>query len=150
MGTTIPMVVERVIIDTNVLVAAADSTRPGHLAARSLIESDPRALCVSGQVLREFLVVGTRPVAQNGLGMAGPAVVMALAEHTSTLGLVDETAGSRQLLSSLVAEGRAAGTQVHDANLVAVAVEHGATTIITANRRHFERFADLIEIEDLT
>ncbi|MFT4288203.1 type II toxin-antitoxin system VapC family toxin [Nocardioides sp.] len=143
------MVVERVIVDTNVLIAATDSARPGHLAARSLIESDPRALCVSGQVLREFLAVATRSVEHNGLSLTGAVAVVTLGEVTSTLDVVEETASSRRFLHGLVGSGRAAGQQVHDANLVAVAVEHGATTIVTANPHHFARFVDLISIEEL-
>lgn len=143
------MDVERALIDTNVLVAATDRTRSGHLAARTLIESDPRALCITPQVLREFLAVATRPVADNGLGMSGARAVAALAEATSTVDLIEETAGSRSLLAALVADDKATGKQVHDANLVASAVVHDVGTVVTANRRHFERFTDLIAIEDL-
>ena len=38
---------------------------------------------------------------------------------------------------------------MHDANVVAVALAHGAAAIVTDNRRHFSRFADLIAIEGL-
>lgn len=45
--------------------------------------------------------------------------------------------------------GRSAarGKQVHDANLVAVALAHDATAIVTGNTRHFARFASTIVIE---
>lgn len=140
---------ERVLVDTNVLVAAFDAGRLGHLRARVVIESDPRALCVSSQSQREFLAVLTRPEHENGYGLAGAAAVMVWNDHTATMEVVDDNAHARVRLQSLIGADRAVGKQVHDANLVAVAVEHGATTIITANRRHFERFADLIAIEDL-
>ena len=140
---------ERVLLDSNVLIAAIDSSRPGHLLARSLIESDPRALTVTGQNMREFLSTLTRPTSVNGYGADGDRAVAEWTEITSTLELVDETPGSRQLLASFVGDGTAVGKQVHDANLVAVAVAHGATALITANRRHFERFTKLIEVEEL-
>lgn len=140
---------DRVLLDSNVLIAAIDSSRQGHLLARSLIESDPRALSVTGQNLREFLSALTRPTSANGYGAPGDRAVADWAEITSTMEFMDETPGSRQLLTSFVSDGKATGTQVHDANLVAVAVEHGATTLITANRCHFERFAEFIEVEEL-
>jgi len=140
---------ERVLVDTNVLIAALDRDRPSHLAARFLVESDPRAISVTGQNLREFLAALTRPRADNGYGQAGAAAVAYWSEVTGTLDVIEETPGSRRLLGSLVADDKARGKQVHDAGLVAVAVEHGATTIVTANPRHFERFADLISIEEL-
>jgi predicted nucleic acid-binding protein len=140
---------DRVLVDTNVLIAAVDSARPGHIEAQELIEGDPRALAVTGQIMREFLVVMTRPVAVNGYGVRGDSAVAVWSEITSTLDLLDEGVGSQQLLRTFVADGRALGKQVHDAQLVAVAVDRAATSIVTANRRHFERFADLLTIEDL-
>lgn len=140
---------DRVLLDSNVLIAAIDSSRPGHLLARSLIESDPRALTVTGQNMREFLSTLTRQASVNGYGAEGDRAVADWAEITSTLEFVDETPGSRQLLTSFVSDGKAAGKRIHDANLVAVAVEHGAATLITANRRHFERFTEFIEVEEL-
>lgn len=142
-------VTERVLVDTNVLVAAFDEARPGHLPARTLIESDPRELCVAGQSHREFLDVLTRPRADNGYGLAGAAAVMVWNDHTATMQVLDGDARTRARFAGLIGADRALGKQVHDANLVAVAVEHGAAALITANRRHFERFADLIRIEDL-
>ena len=140
---------ERVLLVSNVLIAAIDASRPAHLTARTIIESDPRALAITGQNLREFLATLTRPSASNGYGIAGHRAVADWTEITSTLELLLETPGSQQLLTSLIADGRAVGKQVHDANLVAVAVDHGASTLITANRRHFERFSDLIQVEEL-
>lgn len=141
---------DRVVLDSNVLIAALDDSRPGHLAARMIIESDPRALAITGQNLREFLSTMTRPRESNGYGLAGERAVADWTEITSTLEFVPETSGSQRLLESLVSNGRATGKQVHDANLVAVAVDQGASTLITANLRHFERFAELIEIEELS
>jgi len=140
---------DRVLLDTNVLIAAVDRDRPGHLAARRLVESDPRALAITGQNLREFLVALTRPRANDGYGQTGPTAVAYWSEVSATLDSVEETRASRQLLASLVAGEKAVGKQVHDANLVAVAIEHGARAIVTASPRHFARFADLIEIEAL-
>ena len=52
-------------------------------------------------------------------------------------------------LLDLVSDGLAIGKQVHDANIVAVALTHDASAIVTDNARHFERFAHLVEIHSL-
>ncbi|MFT4263123.1 MAG: PIN domain-containing protein [Nocardioides sp.] len=141
---------ERVLVDTNVFVHAYDARRSAHHhQARSLLESDPRALAASHQSMREFLAVATRPVASNGYGVHGPAAARAWRALTGTIDSLVETKASQSLLLEFVDAGLASSRQVHDANLVAVALDHGATTLITDNVRHFERFAHLIRIEPL-
>jgi predicted nucleic acid-binding protein len=140
---------ERVLLDTNVLIAAADESRDGHLEARRLIEAEPRDLIIAGQSAREFLVVATRPLDVNGYGLSSPHAAAVLAEHTATLTVVDESGQSRRTLIGFVASNLVRGKQIHDANLVAVALDHGATAIVTANPGHFDRFAHLIRVESL-
>src|SRR3712207_2108000 len=51
-------------VDTNVLVYATQATAPQQAAARAKLDglhADGVALCVSRQVLREYLAVVTRP-----------------------------------------------------------------------------------------
>ena len=141
---------ERVFVDTNILVAAYDPNRPRHLEARALLESDPRDLAVAHQSLREFVVVLTRPVEANGHGLDGPTASAAWRAVTSTVTHLPETEASQALLLEFVDSGLAVGKQVHDANLVAIALDHGASTLITANPRHFSRFSHLITIESLS
>lgn len=59
-------------IDTNVLLTATAPARSGHASALALLESGfaERTLFLSGQVIREYIVVATRPAAVNGLGLA--------------------------------------------------------------------------------
>lgn len=64
---------DRVFVDTNVLLAASDPSRPHHHQALHVFDRWPSEgvmLLASGQVLREYLVVATRPLQANGLGQA--------------------------------------------------------------------------------
>ena len=67
----------------------------------------------------------------------------------SSLRVLSEDVDAVDRLMTLVREGRAVGRQVHDANIVATALAHGASVIVTSDTRHFARFSDLIEIEAL-
>ena len=61
-----------VLLDTNVLLSATDPRRPLHRAALAVLNDWPNqgfVLAVSSQILREYLVVATRPVEVNGLGL---------------------------------------------------------------------------------
>lgn len=138
------------VVDSNILLSATDPSRTDHEAALTLLTRDPRDLVITPQVLREYLAVSTRAVDANGLGL-DPSTAVANAEAvSSSLRLVPEDANTAVRLLVLVQDGRAAGRQVHDANIVATALAHGASTIITSDTRHFARFADLIEVESLS
>lgn len=59
------------LLDTNVLLSATDRSRNSHASCTELFELLPAAgvhPVTIGQVLREYLVVATRPVEVNGLG----------------------------------------------------------------------------------
>ena len=144
-----PMAAERLLLDTNVLLAATDRARRLHDAAFELLVSDPRTLAVTTQVMREFLAVATRPMRANGLGQSGLVAVANLEELTRDLDVLAESAQSMDRLMSLVRTAEVGGKQVHDANLVAVALTNEVNTIVTDNISDFARFADLIEIEQL-
>ncbi|WP_300683576.1 hypothetical protein [Nocardioides sp.] len=54
-----------------------------------------------------------------------------------------------QSFREFVDTGLASSQPIHDAHLVAVALEHRANAIITSNVRHFERFNAMIRVESL-
>lgn len=60
---------EPLLVDTNILIEATDTRRRFHGDATALIDA-VGALVFSAQVIRECLVVATRPVNVNGLGMS--------------------------------------------------------------------------------
>ena len=82
---------DRVMLDTNVLIAATDEGRAGHLDALTVVNdwvAGRTELCMSGQILREYLMVATRPAEKNGLGLNLPDAlgnVHAIRERTTLL-----------------------------------------------------------------
>jgi predicted nucleic acid-binding protein len=138
-----------VVVDTNVLLAATDRSRAAHSAATQFINEDERRLSLTPQVVREYLAVTTRPVEVNGFGLSGKDAVANVEQFLDDMELLPEDGATRRRLVDLIAHDSAAGKQVHDANVVAVALAHKAGAIVTDNARHFSRFADLITIENL-
>jgi predicted nucleic acid-binding protein len=138
-----------VVVDTNVLLAATDRSRDSYSAASQLISEDERRLAITPQIVREYLAVATRPMEANGFGLAGEDAVANVEQFLDDMELLSEDAATTRLLLELVGQASAAGKQVHDANVVAVALAHGAAAIITDNARHFARFAELVTIENL-
>ena len=134
---------ERLFCDTNVLLSAVDRRRSLHSRAFRILNEVPNQgveLCVSGQVLRECLVVSTRPVEANGLGLTLAAAVgnnRAFAERATVL---EETRGVANRLPRVAEAARCAGKALHDANIAATMLEHGVTRVVTANPQDLMRF----------
>ena len=139
-----------VVVDTNVLLAATDRSRDAHAAATDLLNEDERRLAITPQIVREYLAVTTRPIEANGLGLAGSDAVANMEQFLADMELMSEDTASTQILLDLIGrQSAASGKQVHDANVVAVALAHRAAAIVTDNTRHFDRFADLIGVEGM-
>jgi len=138
-----------ILVDTNILLAATDRSRKHHAAAIRFLTQDERKLAIAPQIVREYLAVATRPPQTNGLGLPMNDALSNVDEFLATMKLLTEDAKTTTRLLDLLADGGALGKQVHDANVVPVALAHDAGTIVTDNIRHFARFASLIAVEDL-
>lgn len=137
---------EIAFVDTNVLLSATDSARPDHGAARAVFERAVGAgvhLAISGQVLREYLVVATRPAAANGLGMPPSDAVRNAGIFQHRTILLEETEAVVDRLRVLVEHQSLKGTRIHDANLSAVMRVHGISQIVTQNASDFDPFAEV-------
>lgn len=145
-----PMVGEVVFVDTNVLLAATDESRAHHHEAFRLIAgSGARGihLAASGQILREYLVVATRPAEVNGLGLAVADAIANLQQFLRYLHTYDETEAVASLLRDLGLGHGLRGKRFHDANIVATMAAHGIRTLVTENEDDFTSFN---EIETIT
>lgn len=141
-----------VLIDTNVLLSATAPLRPLHSVAIAVLNDWPNQgsiLATTSQVLREYLVVATRPVEVNGLGLS---VADALANVVAFRGRMRLLADGEPVWDRLRAPVEAhgcLGKQIHDANVVATALTSGVGRVVTANVSDFTRFGPEIEIIDL-
>jgi predicted nucleic acid-binding protein len=143
------IVPDRVMLDTNVLLAATDESRAEHRDALMVLNdwaSVRTDLCTSGQVLREYLAVATRPAENNGLGLNltdALGNVRAIRERTT---LLAENSKVADRLLGLLADVECTGKQVHDANLVATMLVHGVSAMMTMNLADFARFAGQVSL----
>jgi predicted nucleic acid-binding protein len=143
---------DRVLLDTNVLLAATDEARTEHGDALEAINIWPASglvLYSSGQILREYLAVATRPADLNGLGMSRPDAVSNVRALRTRLNLLAEDVKVSDRLLQLVDAVDCTGKQVHDANVVATMLVHGIDTIVTINVGDFARFEDRVRVFEL-
>lgn len=143
---------DRAVLDTNVLLAATDEGRDEHESAVASLNRWPGSgvvLYTSGQILREYLAVATRPVAQNGLGMARSAALANVRALRTRLHLLVEDGKVNERLLDLLDAVECTGKQVHDANVVATMLVHGVDTLVTINVGDFARFAGRVQVVGL-
>ena len=139
----------RAMLDTNVILSATDEGRTEHRQAL-LIFNDWAArgtvLYASGQIMREYLAVATRPADKNGLGLHQADALANVRAFRARTHLLTEDSEVADCLLGLLEETSCAGKQVHDANVVATMLVHGIDSLITINLGDFTRFEHHITV----
>jgi len=137
---------ERIFVDTNVLLAATDQAREVHAEAMRFLEEGRtgRYRCfVSGQIFREYLVVATRPVSHNGLGLTTAAACSNLRKFQGIIQILEESPETSHRLMDLAERHTLQGKRLHDANVVATMETHGLSHLKTWNPGDFEPFSQI-------
>ena len=131
--------------DTNILVHSTVGSSPWHKETRnwlSILINDDVELCISTQVIREYLVILTRgdiferkftpKEALNALKTILPDFI-----------IFNETEETLIHLYKLINRYGVKGKVIHDANIVATMLTHGITRLITYNTEDFRRFGEI-------
>lgn len=141
---------ELLFVDTNVLLGATDEGRSTHRACAHVIGASGQRgwrLVTSGQVFREYMVVATRPLDRNGLGLTSRQALSNLREFQRFLTLLESESGQWACLERLIENAALAGKRIHDANIVAAMLVHGVDHLATDNP---DDFADVGSINAWT
>lgn len=125
-----------ILLDTNVFLSATDQSREHHQVCTDLLRTGPYAgvhFVTIGQVLREYLVVATRPADVNGLGLGVDAAVRNIGTFRTRMHILPETREILDELISVTHRHSLKGKRIHDANLVAAVHHHHVDHIVTDN-----------------
>jgi toxin-antitoxin system PIN domain toxin len=143
-----------VVVDTNVLVYAADADSPYHAACREWVERHrgrADAWYTTWAILYEFLRVTTHPrvMRQPWSAPAAWGFVQALLASPG-LGVLGPTQRHAEVAAQVIAElPHLAGNLFHDAHTAILMREHGIQRIITRDT-DFHRFPFLEAVDPLT
>ena len=137
-----------IFIDTNVLVYASSAASQFHRSAANALarcEDTGDVLCVSRQVLREYLATVTRP--QAGVSPLDGAAATAEARRLVEIyAMLEDGETVTDRLLNLFVQYPVGGKQIHDANIVATMLAHGIPKLLTHNVADFNRFAARITV----
>lgn len=131
-------------VDTNILLSATDEGRIHHRECRQVFQRAAEAgihLAISGQIVREYLIVSTRDITNNGLGLTPHAAIHNIDEIRRRTVLLEESEPVTDQLRSLVLDTGVTGARVHDANVAAIMMVNNVNTLITENTSDFSNFA---------
>lgn len=115
---------------------------PEHQAIRSSLDLiQPRfgAICISRQIVKEFIAVLTRR-GQSDIALDLNQLLTFVQSLEGAYLILDETAKVARRLYQLLETIPVGGKQVHDANIVATILANGITHLYTLNRSDFQRF----------
>ena len=142
------------VVDTNVLVYAADSSAPEHARCRALVEQWRRrhgAWFLTWGITYEFLRVVTHPrVMRQPWTMEAAVGFLAALQDSPGLTFLIPTNRHAAVLHEVVAEVPGlAGNIVHDAQTAVLMREHGIRRVCTRDT-DFHRFPFLEPVDPLT
>lgn len=134
-----------ILPDANLLLYAYDERAPEHEKARRWLQgilsaSQPVLLC--WPVMAAFLRISTDPRLQSTPFQMGEAIAIVQEWlERRCVQAISPGPGHWKLLQKVIAEGQARGPLVSDAQLAALALEHGAR--LASADRDFARFPSL-------
>ena len=138
---------DAVLIETNVLVYAADRNSPFHFASRSFRDrgrSGAYTPCVTPQILFEFYAVVTDP-RRAGRPLSREDATAELAQYFSDPRIRKVHAGDEigEVVVRLLRKYDIARQDVFDAAIAAAMIANGIRRICTYDTAHFSRFSEI-------
>jgi predicted nucleic acid-binding protein len=133
------------LLDSNILLRLAQPGHPHHNEVRNCIRillRKKEIVCIVPQVLFEFWVVATRPIANNGLGLSVENVKRKVEKAEFFFRLYLDTSQVYREWLRLVESYSVSGLKAHDARIVAAMKIHRLTNLVTFNINDFKRFKD--------
>jgi uncharacterized protein len=142
------------VVDTNVLVYAADADSPFHVACRDWLERQrgrADAWYTTWAILYEFLRVTTHPrVMRRPWSAPGAWEFIAALLASPGLSVLVPTQRHAEIVAQVIGElPHLAGNLLHDAHTAVLMREHGIRRIVTRDT-DFHRFPFLEPIDPLT
>jgi predicted nucleic acid-binding protein len=130
----------KVLVDTNVLVYAKDSSSIFHSDALALFKGVDD-LFITSKNLTEYYAVTTR----GDKPLLTPSeALLDINEFISSCSLLYPSETSHQELSLLILKYNPKGLLIHDFEIAAIGLANGINNMATFNKRDFQRISELV------
>jgi toxin-antitoxin system PIN domain toxin len=135
----------RCVLDTNLLVYSTVIDNPWHDQSRRWLtglQDKRNTLCITTQILREYLVVLTRGTVFE-TAFSPQEALQALKGFLPSLHVLGQPEDSVPILIDLISRYQVKGKHIHDANVVAVMLTHNILRLVTFNQKDFKHFEEI-------
>lgn len=136
-----------VLIDTNILIYAADTTSSFHATASTILERGAGGvipICISPQVLFEFFSVITNPKRVETAWTAEKAVrAMDKYYRAKGVGKIYPAPDAPRDVLDLLRTHEVKGRGIFDLHLVVTMLSNGVNRICTYNEKDFSKFSEV-------
>lgn len=138
------------LLDTNILVYANNADSPFHIKCKALVESvlsgDISGFVTVQNLMELYAVITDRRRVAHPLTPAEASGLIRFYVETPNLSVIAPDVTTLPLLYGLIRRISPQAQSIFDLLLIAVMLEHGISTIYTANTRHFIPFQELTVI----
>lgn len=142
---------KRVLVDTNVFVHAFIQESDANARARSALlelRTAGMEICISHQIVREFLAACTRMALLAGKPLRQD-VINYVRELVKDCSYANEDERVSSELSLLAGSHQVSDKQIHDLNLIATMKVHGIPTLLTDNIEDLRRYRDEVNLRSI-
>ncbi|WP_210511227.1 type II toxin-antitoxin system VapC family toxin [Natronogracilivirga saccharolytica] len=134
----------RVLVDTNILIFAIDQDSRFFHQARKILDHPEFVLTTTSKNLSEFLAVVTKP---NGYGLSSDVASDILGEIINNLQILFPNQESLDLFKELLYRYRPTGLKVHDFEIISIGLANGVRHFATFNSKDFQIFDEIKLVE---
>lgn len=129
------------LIDSNILVYAINSSSPKHLHAQSFIQGNVGKLQIAHQNIFETLRVLTHSKYPNP--MKTNEAVGAVENILKVCDIISPDYKTHRIALELIKKYKIVSNQIFDAYLAATAISNGIDTVATDNIKDLKRFSEI-------
>ncbi len=130
----------KILLDTNILIYALDRRSQFHKPSRNLLIADENNCFTTAKNVSEYLAVVTRLPKNPLTTEVALSAIEALFEYVTVL---HSTNSSFILFKEWLNKLQPTGLRIHDFEIASIGVDHGIKTIATYNERDFQDIPDL-------
>lgn len=134
----------KVLVDTNVLVYSVDEDSQFHLKSQYLISSTDFNLYTTSKNLSEFLVVLTRGIE---ITVTVEEALESLEDLMSYLTILYPSKDSFSRFKELLSKYKPKGLKIHDFEIISIGLENGVSKVATINVEDFKGVKEIELIE---
>ena len=129
------------LIDSNILVYAINSSSPKHIAAQRFIQRSVGKLEVAHQNIFETLRVLTHPKFPNPMKIS--EAVDAVENILKACDIIAPDYKTHRIALELIKKYKIVSNQIFDAYLAATAISNGIATLARDNIKDLQRFSEI-------